>query len=382
MTVFNTFWKVINKYKGTIILFTVMLVTFGGINTTSNNSTVDFTNSKPDIIIVNNSGNNDLTKNLISYLEKNTNVKDVKNTEEARNDALFYREVNYIIYIPKDYQKDVLSGKTPEIDIKTVGDYTSSLAEMLLTRYLKIQSIYAKNISTEQELITVINKNLSKTSEVTITSKVDRAKTSRVSRYFNFASYSAMFIIIFVICMVLSSFHTKTIKKRTIISSMNYKTHNKYLLRASFIYSIIVWLLFMLLGTILFSNTILSLRGLVYAINLLIFIFTSLTLALLLSTLIDNKDAVNGIVNVISLGSAFLCGAFIPTEWLPEAVIKISRIFPTYWYVNSNDLLASLQTINMTSLNQVIINMIVMLVFALIFIIINNLVSKKKQIVG
>lgn len=382
MTVFNTFWKVINKYKGTIILFTVMLVTFGGINTTSNNSTVDFTNSKPDIIIVNNSGNNDLTKNLISYLEKSTNVKDVKNTEEARNDALFYREVNYIIYIPKDYQKDVLSGKTPEIDIKTVGDYTSSLAEMLLTRYLKIQSIYAKNISTEQELITAINKNLSKTSEVTITSKVDTTKTSRVSRYFNFASYSAMFIIIFVICMVLSSFHTKTIKKRTIISSMNYKTHNKYLLRASFVYSIIVWLLFMLLGTILFSNTILSLRGLVYAINLLIFIFTSLTLALLLSTLIDNKDAVNGIVNVISLGSAFLCGAFIPTEWLPETVIKISRIFPTYWYVNSNDLLASLQTINMTSLNQVIINMIVMLVFALIFIIINNLVSKKKQIVG
>lgn len=382
MTVFNTFWKVINKYKGTIILFTVMLVTFGGINTTSNNSTVDFTNSKPDIIIVNNSGNNDLTKNLISYLEKNTNVKDVKNTEEARNDALFYREVNYIIYIPKDYQKDVLSGKTPEIDIKTVGDYTSSLAEMLLTRYLKIQSIYAKNISTEQELITAINKNLSKTSEVTITSKVDTTKTSRVSRYFNFASYSAMFIIIFVICMVLSSFHTKTIKKRTIISSMNYKTHNKYLLRASFIYSIIVWLLFMLLGTILFSNTILSLRGLVYALNLFIFIFTSLTLALLLSTLIDNKDAVNGIVNVISLGSAFLCGAFIPTEWLPETVIKISRIFPTYWYVNSNDLLASLQTINMTSLNQVIINMIVMLVFALIFIIINNIVSKKKQIVG
>lgn len=382
MTVFNAFWKVINKYKGTIILFTIMLVAFGGINTTSNNSTVDFTNSKPDIIIVNNSGNNALTKNLISYLKKNTNVKNIKNTEEARNDALFYREVNYIVYIPKDYQKDVLSGKTPVIDIKTVGDYTSSLAEMLLTRYLKIQSIYAKNISTEQELITVINKNLSKTSEVTITSKVDTTKTSRVSRYFNFASYSAMFIIIFVICMVLSSFHAKAIKKRTIISSMNYKTHNKYLLRASFIYSIIVWFLFMLLGTILFSNTILSLRGLVYAINLLIFIFTSLTLALLLSTLIDNKDAVNGIVNVISLGSAFLCGAFIPTEWLPETVIKISRIFPTYWYVNSNDLLASLQTINMASLNQVIINMIVMLVFALIFIIINNLVSKKKQIVG
>lgn len=382
MTVFNTFWKVINKYKGTIILFTVMLVAFGGINTTSSNSTVDFTNSKPDIAIVNKDENKGLTKNLISYLKKNTNVKDIKNEEEALDDALFYREVNYIIYIPKDYHNDVLSRKTPEIDIKTVGDYTSSLAEMLLTRYLKLQSIYSKNISNEQELVKAINQNLTKTSEITITSKIDTSKTSKVSRYFNFASYSIMFIIIFVICMVSASFNEKTIKKRTIISSMNYKTHNKYILRASFIYSSLVWLLYMILGVVLFSSTMLSIRGLIYSLNAFIFTFSSLTLALLLSTLINDKNAVNGIVNVIALGSAFLCGAFIPTEWLPESVITISRIFPTYWYVNSNDLLTNLQSINMTTLKPILINMLVVIIFSVTFIILNNLVAKKKQKVG
>jgi len=382
MTVFNTFWKVINKYKGTIILFTIMLVAFGGINTTSSNSTVDFTNSKPDIAIVNKDENKGLTKNLISYLKKNTNVKDIKNEEEALDDALFYREVNYIIYIPKNYHNDVLSGKTPEIDIKTVGDYTSSLAEMLLTRYLKIQSIYSKNISNEQELVKAINQNLTKTAEITITSKIDTSKTSKVSRYFNFASYSIMFIIIFVICMVSASFNEKTIKKRTIISSMNYKTHNKYILRASFIYSSLVWLLYMILGVVLFSSTMLSIRGLIYSLNAFIFTFSSLTLALLLSTLINDKNAVNGIVNVIALGSAFLCGAFIPTEWLPESVITISRIFPTYWYVNSNDLLTNLQSINMTTLKPILINMLVVIIFSVTFIILNNLVAKKKQKVG
>ena len=382
MIVFNTFWKVINKYKGTIILFTVMLVAFGGINTTSSNSTVDFTNSKPDIAIVNKDENKGLTKNLISYLKKNTNVKDIKNEEEALDDALFYREVNYIIYIPKDYHNDVLSGKTPEIDIKTVGDYTSSLAEMLLTRYLKIQSIYSKNISNEQELVKAINQNLTKTAEITITSKIDTSKTSKVSRYFNFASYSIMFIIIFVICMVSASFNEKTIKKRTIISSMNYKTHNKYILRASFIYSSLVWLLYMILGVVLFSSTMLSIRGLIYSLNAFIFTLSSLTLALLLSTLINDKNAVNGIVNVIALGSAFLCGAFIPTEWLPESVITISRIFPTYWYVNSNDLLTNLQSINMTTLKPILINMLVVIIFSVTFIILNNLVAKKKQKVG
>lgn len=382
MTVFNTFWKVINKYKGTIILFTVMLVAFGGINTTSSNSTVDFTNSKPDIAIVNKDENKGLTKNLISYLKKNTNVKDIQNEEEALDDALFYREVNYIIYIPKNYHNDVLSGKTPEIDIKTVGDYTSSLAEMLLTRYLKIQSIYSKNISNEQELVKAINQNLTKTAEITITSKIDTSKTSKVSRYFNFASYSIMFIIIFVICMVSASFNEKTIKKRTIISSMNYKTHNKYILRASFIYSSLVWLLYMILGVVLFSSTMLSIRGLIYSLNAFIFTFSSLTLALLLSMLINDKNAVNGIVNVIALGSAFLCGAFIPTEWLPESVITISRIFPTYWYVNSNDLLTNLQSINMTTLKPILINMLVVIIFSVTFIILNNLVAKKKQKVG
>ena len=380
MTVFNTFWKVINKYKGTIILFTVMLIAFGGINTTTSNNSLDFTNNKPDIIIINNDQNKGLTKNLITYLKENTNVKDIKDEEEI-DDALFYRQVNYIIYIPKNYRNDILSGINPKIEIKTTDDYDSSLAEMILKRYLKTQEVYSKTTSNEQELIEKINTNLKTKSEVSITSTVNTDKTSKVSGYYNFASYSIMYTIIFIICMVLASFNEKTIKKRTIISSMNYKTHNKLILKASFLYSIIVWLLFMILGIILFPDTVISLRGLIYTINAFIFTFASLTLALLISSLSSNKNAITGIANVVCLGSAFLCGAFIPSTWLPVTVIKISRIFPTYWYVNSNDLLSSLEKINLNSLEPIIINMLVVLLFSLIFIVLTNIISKKKQIV-
>lgn len=380
MTVFNTFWKVINKYKGTIILFTVMLIAFGGINTTTSKNSLDFTNNKPDIVIINNDQNKGLTKNLIAYLKENTNVKDIKDEEEI-DDALFYRQVNYIIYIPKNYRNDILSGINPKIDIKTTDDYDSSLAEMILKRYLKTQEVYSKTTSNEQELIEKINTNLKTKSEISITSTVNTDKTSKVSGYYNFASYSIMYTIIFIICMVLASFNEKTIKKRTIISSMNYKTHNKLILKASFLYSIIVWLLFMILGIILFPDTVISLRGLIYTINAFIFTFASLTLALLISSLSSNKNAITGIANVVCLGSAFLCGAFIPSTWLPETVIKISRIFPTYWYVNSNDLLSSLEKINLNSLEPIIINMLVVLLFSLIFIVLTNIISKKKQIV-
>ena len=42
MTSFKTFWQVVNRYKGTIILYTVMLIAFGGINFQANKETIEF----------------------------------------------------------------------------------------------------------------------------------------------------------------------------------------------------------------------------------------------------------------------------------------------------------------------------------------------------
>ena len=379
MTVFNTFWKVIKKYKGFIILFTVILVAFGGINTQTTNAPTTYADTKPDILIVNNDENKGLTKNLVTYLTKNSNVVKIKDDEDARNDALFYRDVNYIIYIPENYRSDILAGKTPEIEIKSAKDYTSSFTEMMLKRYLKTQSIYQKYYQDEDLLIDAINKNMANSPTITMTSKVDTNLTSKVSRYFNFSSYSIMAVIIFIVCTVLASFNETTLKKRTIISSMNYKKYNLNLLKASSIYGLIVWILYCLIALILFGKNILTITGLLFALNALVFTFSVLTLALLISSLTSNKNAINGIMNVLALGSAFLCGAFIPTEWLPETVVKISHIFPAYWFVNSNDIFASLETISIETLKPALINTGVILIFSIVFIILNNIITKKKE---
>ena len=173
MTVFKTFWKVVKKYKGTIILYTSMLIIFGGINLQTNNTTTTYVDKKPDILIINNDKEEGLTKNLINYINENTNIKEIKNDEEAINDALFYRDVNYIIYIPKNYRKDVLEGKNPTINIKSSKDYNSSLAEMILKNYIKIQNIYANEIKDEKEIINSINNTLTKKSNIQTTTKLD-----------------------------------------------------------------------------------------------------------------------------------------------------------------------------------------------------------------
>ena len=379
MTVFKTFWKIVNKYKGTIILYTVMLISFGGINLTSNDTTTTFTSTLPNIAIVNNDQKSVLTNNLISYLSENSKVVDIENDEEKINDALFYRDVSYVVYIPKNYTNDVLKGMNPTINIKSTNDYTSSLEEMMLTDYLNLQNTYLKLTTDQAKLTNYINDTLKDKSEVVLTSKVDTKSLSKVSRYFNFASYSILAVVIFIITLVLTSFKEKTVNKRIVVSSMNYKKHNGLILKSSLLYALIVWVLFSLLAIILLGKSLLNIRGLLLILNTLIFTLQALTFALLISSLVNNKDAIGGIVNVVALGSAFLCGAFIPSIYLPEKVVSISHIFPAYYYNNSNDLVTSLEVINLTTLKPFITNIVMMLVFMLVFIVLNNFVIKNKR---
>ncbi len=379
MTVFKTFFRIVNKLKPTIILYTALLIIFGAVNMKTSDNNINFVNSKPDILIINQDVNKGLTKNLIDYMKKNSNIMKVENNEEKINDALFYREVSYVIYIPKDYRKNVLLGKNPKLDIKKTDEYDAHLSEMMLKRYIKLQNIYNKEAGSEDELITLINDNINDDVNVKITSKVDTSKTYNIAYYFNFASYSILAIIIYIICLVLCSFKEESISKRINISSINYKSHNNKILLASIVFSSIVWLLFVIIGVIVVGDIMFSIRGLISIINSFIFTFCALTLSILISSLTNNKNAISGIVNVIALGSAFLCGAFVPAEYLPSSVLNFAHILPAYYYINSNDLLKNIDVINISSMHPIIINMVIIIIFSILFIILNNIVTRKKR---
>ena len=379
MTVFKTFWKVVNKYKGTIIGYTVLLLIFGTLSMSSNDVTDDFKSSKPDVIIVDND-KSVLSNNLVKYFNDNANILDIDLEEEKIDDAIFYRDANYVIYIDECYEDDVLNGNNPEIKIKSSKDYSSSLAEMLLKRYLKTQDVLHDEFSDKSILVNKINDSLKTNANVELATKINTSELTRLSRYYNFASYSIIAVVMFIICLVLSSFNEESVKKRTIISSMNYKKYNKYIMLSSILYVLFVVILYTILGFIVFGSIMFSKRGLIYILNTFIFAIVALALSVLVSTLVNKKEAVSGIVNVVALSQAFLCGAFIPVMWLPDSVLKLAHVLPAYYYINSNELLASLEVLNFSNLKPIFINMGVMILFIVIFIILNNIFSKKKQV--
>lgn len=379
MTVFNTVLKIVNKYKFTIILYTVMLIIFGGLNFKTSNNSVSYVATKPDVFIINEDEEIGITKDLINYFDKNTNIKDLNNDEESINDALFYRDVNYIIYIPKNFRNDFLNGKNPKINIKTTKDYNSVLAENLLDNYLKTATIYRNNMLNEEDLIKKVNESINISTKVEVTSKLDTNTLSQIAFYFNFLNYSILAGCVYVICLILSSFKEKNIHKRMIISSTNYKKLNNKLLLSMGSIAFILWILYIILAYILLGKVVISEHGIIYIINSLIFMMCALTISFLIGNIVNSKTAINGIINVVALGSSFLCGSFVPMEWLPKSVLTIAHVLPSYWYIKTNELLKTIEVINLNTLKPIIINMIIILIFAFVFILITNIISNKKR---
>lgn len=382
MIVFKTFLKVLNKCKMTIIIYTVMLIVFGALNMQTSDNSTSFVASKPDVLIINNDVDEGITKDLIKYITDNSNIVQISDNDEAREDALFYRDVNYIIYIPENFRDDFLNGKNPEIEVKSTGDYQSAFAQMLLERYVKIAKVYVQNIDNEDELIAKVNKTISQKVEVEMTSKLDTNSLTKASFYYNFASYSLLAGCVYVICLILSSFREEKIRKRTVISSMNYKTHNRQLLLSNMLFAVVLWAFYVIVSFIMIGDLMFTVHGVVYMVNSLVFTMCALSIAFLIGNLITNKEAINGIVNVVALGSSFLCGAFVPAEWLPDAVLKIAHVLPTYYYINSNDRLKALEVVNFESLRPIIVNMGAIVGFTVLFVVLSNFVARKKRKLG
>lgn len=373
MTVSSTFFKILKKYKGLIILYSVILIGFGGINVTTNETNVLYEAEKPKIAVVNKDDKSLITDNFIQYLSSNCDVK--KYDESDIDDALFYRQVSYVIYIDKGFNKNDKN----KLSIKTTEDYDSTLAQMYVSRYLKTQDIYLSMYDNQSEAIEKLNDAMKVNVNISLTSKKNTSASSRINTYFNFASYSLLAGLIIVLGTILAIFNERKVKMRSIISSTSYKTRNKSIILSSMIYAISLWIFYMIIGCILFKKELLNCNGLLYALNSLVFTFAALALGILISNLVNNKNALGGVVNVIAVGTSFLSGVFVPLEYLPDSVVNIAHGFPTYWYVSANNLIANITEFNLESLKPIFTNDLVILGFMILFIILNSVVVLKKQ---
>ncbi len=81
----------------------------------------------------------------------------------------------------------------------------------------------------------------------------------------------------------------------------------------------------------------------------------------------------------MALGSSFLCGCFVPFNYMPDYVIKLAHILPTYYFVSNNELIKNMEIFDFINVKQLGINIFIIIVYSLIFVVLTNFISKKNE---
>ena len=392
MIVFKTFWRIMKRYWWIVFIYVAILTSLSVINLNAAPVT-DFVDTKPEITIVSQDSSDlatkPFTKKFLDYLSKNTKIINLKESETT--DALFYQKISMILYLPEDLESKILSGQKVTLDYRTSGNYTAELSKNLIKRYFELQRteiLESKNSSKEQsnipsenseKIISRLNQRLDQSPTVRLASK-NATNLSKIAAFFNFASYTIMAIILYVTCFINASFNKSSVKKRTMVSSLHLKKYNFSLLLANSIFAFSVFALLTTLSFFVLGNIVLTPFFIFEILNILLYTLAALTLAELVSTFNLSRDAVSGVVNLLSLAPAFLSGAFVPTYFLPSFVLTIAHIFPTYWFIDTNNKITTMTEFNFNSFLTILPNLLVLVLFSIIFIVANLVLSKKKRV--
>lgn len=349
MTEFRTFLKIL-KSKFFIIMiyvgiFTVMMA--AGINDDKNKGGISYSAYNFNIAVID-QDKSSFSKAITSYIEKNMSLTDIIQTEEGMEDALFERIVEYILIIPKHYQEDLLSGKNPKMKSKKVPDaYGAKFAETVISQYVdtfylyqnQFDSMDARMIETVLELT---DRSVEKGTAVTVKNQSLSSDKKHMITSFNFAAYTILACVIWVVGEILSIYFEKNLSRRMSVSPISPTKQNMDLIFYSSITMLIIWGISMAVNLVLLGEILWSLAGFLMTVNMFLISLVALACGFAVATIFRSKNARNAAANVIALAFSFISGIFVPLSMLSNEVKSIAAFTPTYWYAMANEKIGEL----------------------------------------
>lgn len=386
MQVYKAFFKIIHKNLGQLLIYMIIFVVFAIVlgNSKQNPNDINFEDTKVNIAFINKDEDTKIVSGLKEYLRKNTNIIEVGKTKEDMQDALYFREVEYIVTIPKGFTKEILNNSDKiYIEKNSRSDSISEVyIDNLINRYLntvKAYTLSSGNIS-QSQLVKYVGKDLDYNTKVEVsTYENGYVSNPGCKNYYNYLAYSMFAILILGVTAVMLTFENKDLKMRNLSSALTMRSLNFQLVLGNISYAIVVWIIMILASFIMYKGYMFSMNGILFLVNSFIFTLSALSMGLLISTIVKSRSAMSAAANVVSLGLCFISGVFVPQEYLGKAVISIAKFNPVYWYIKANEEISILVNFNETNVVPIIYNMLIVFGFAAAILAVTLVIMKQRR---
>ena len=175
MQVFKAYFKVMRASAGAISIYVAI---FLGLSVAFSLAEAPqeagrFAQTRTPIAVINRDGDASLAQGLAGYLADTSRVVPYPDDPEKLQDALFFRDVEYIAIIPAGFSADFLSGRDCAVQNVTVsGSISSRYVDMRIDKYLRTARLrhqYGGDQS-QEELAATVRADLAQGTPVTVLS--------------------------------------------------------------------------------------------------------------------------------------------------------------------------------------------------------------------
>lgn len=361
MQIFKLYFKILKNNLGIIMMYVFIFLIIAVLNFSSLKKSNNFEYTKPNVVVYNYDEKNDLIKYFVKYLSLNTNIiTDIKDNKEEIDNALFYEQIDTVIRIPKGFSGDLINNNKTSLELSNRHNSAFAyLTNILVEKYFNFSEAY--EYQNYEEMLEVLNKNIA----VELLANNDNSKYSIY--YFNALNYVIIALSIYIFGLTLNTINQKNIKNRNQVSPISDLKFNLIFLFGNILLMSIIIFLFVLFGLILLQENLFKGNNINYILNLYIFLLPIYIISYIVGKYISSKQGISAISNILSLGSSFLCGAFVPQEYLSKDLLNISKVMPSYWFVKNNYDIYE----NNFRFNNIIPFLIFILIFFAVFMLLN-----------
>lgn len=384
MRVFKSCFKVLQKNLGSmgiyffIFLFFAVLLSYTNATNDKKNT---FTDTRCRVAFFNEDGDTPLVRGLKDCLAKNADFVSIPDTLEGRQDALFYQDADYIIRVPKGFTESFLSGGSMQLERTAVSGSTMGVyMDSAVKRYMSLASI-AKSVPgiSQTQIVADVNGSLAQQATVDVHSFGGTSETKPQTYYYRYLAYAIMAIVILGVSTLMMAFNRPDLRRRNLCSPLSLVSLNLQLVLGNLVFAAIVFAGLVAVSFLLYRGAMRETSTVFLLLNAFVYTLVCLSTAYLVGTLIKSRNAQSAVANVLSLGTCFISGIFVPQEYLGKAVLRIASFTPTYWYVNAVNAFDQSTGITAEGMRTAGKSALIQLGFAAVLIAIALVVAKYKR---
>lgn len=381
MTVFKGFLRLVKRNLGTQILF---MAIFLGICIsiqvfTGGKGMEGFQEENLDIAVIDRDGG-PLAQSLARYLGRHHRLVDVADDPDVIQEELFYRNIYYVVTIPPDFEEKCLEQGEKLPVTKIPGAYSAYYVDWQINSFLNDVRVLKAAGYQGNEIYEKAAKFQEKEAQVELMDKSGHGGAwAPHSFMFQTMPYAVFSVICYVLSYVTIGFLKEDVRMRMKCAAMPPGKQERQLLLGYLVFGTATWAIFILAAIGMYGRDFLSdAHRMLYMANVFAMVLVSLAAAFTMAVLIRKPEAVNGVVNVVSLGMGFTCGVFVSMDVLGSGVKAAARFLPFYWYEIVNQILAGNAAFTSSQRMEVLQGLGIQVLFAVTIVCVGAYIDRHK----